>query len=87
MISSSKPNKICLAQPRSVFKTTPAYMEPRFKTPNKRYKMILASRWHETKTPSELDVIKFSSSLCLKYPRLQYLRYKKSQPPGGHNPA
>ena len=47
------------------------------------YKVILTSKWYEVKTPSKVDMIKSSSSLCLMYPRLQYLRYKKSQPREG----
>ena len=85
--NSSKWHKTCLAQLRPISKTAPAYKESRSKTSNKWYKVIPASKQCEIKTPSKLDVVKFSSSLCQMYPRLQYLMYMKSQPPGGHNPA
>ena len=68
VIPANKWNKFCLAQPRSLSKTAPAYKELMFET---------SYQWHKVKTPS----------LCLKYPRLYYLRCKKSQPPAGHNLA
>ena len=39
------------------------------------YKVILTSKRYEVKTPSKVDMIKSSSSLCLMYPRLQYLMF------------
>ena len=53
------------------------------KTPSKADVIKLPSKRYEIKTHSKSDVIKLSSSLCQKYPRLQYLRYKKSQPREG----
>ena len=83
VIPASKLNKIFLVQPRSISKTTPAYKESRSRASCQRYKVTQSSKWYEVQTLSKVDVIKFSSSLCLMDPRLQYLTYMKSHPREG----
>ena len=57
-------SKICLVKPRSVSKTAPAYKVSMSMAPSQWYKVTQASKWYEDQTPSKVDVIKFSSSLC-----------------------
>ena len=80
-VPASKWPEICLAKPRPNYKTAPAYKESRASC--QWYKVTQASKWYEVQTLSKVDVIKFSSSLCLMDPRLQYLMYMKSHPREG----